>query len=329
VDCILLYNPVSGRNRERRAAQIARVAAALSSLGHRVDTMSTSGPGTAAVQAAKAPADAVIFACGGDGTVHEVLQGLVSEDRSPRAILGVIPVGSANVLARHLGLSLDPVRAALQQIQGAPTSVPAGKIVFGGSIRYFLSLAGAGPDGALARSVSQRQKWRLGRITYYVHAARLFAARRFPPFEVEFTRLGTAQRESVRAIAAMAIRVGNLGGVFGGIAPRGASIDEPCFRLSVLKPPARLSLPLWFLSAWLRAPAINPFLTLVEATGFSCRDLNSRQTEFQADGEWLGSLPFRVSMVPDALRIPLPASAVRSGAQFASAQNAAPRTPDH
>jgi YegS/Rv2252/BmrU family lipid kinase len=314
VDCILLYNPVSGRNRERRGAQIARAAEALIELGHRVETVCTRGPGTAAALAAEAPADGAVFACGGDGTVHEVLQGLVSEDRSPRATLGVIPMGSANVLARHLGLSLDPVRAALQQIQGMPTGIPVGKIVFGDSIRYFVSLVGAGPDGALAHRLSQRQKSRLGRIAYYVHAARLFAARRFRPFEVEFTRAGNAKGETIRAIAAMAIRVGDLGGVFGGIAPRGASIDEPLFRLLVLSPPARLTLPLWFLSAWLRVPAINPFLTSVEATGFSCRDLDSLQTDFQADGEWLGCLPFTVSMVPDALRILLPAPAARSGA---------------
>jgi len=59
------------------------------------------------------------LACGGDGTIHEVLQCLASKTGKPTAALGIIPLGSANALARHLRLSLDPVKAALQQLQGA------------------------------------------------------------------------------------------------------------------------------------------------------------------------------------------------------------------
>ena len=53
-------------------------------------------PGSATHQAREAAARAdVIFACGGDGTVHEVLQGLVTETGTPACTLGIIPLGSA------------------------------------------------------------------------------------------------------------------------------------------------------------------------------------------------------------------------------------------
>jgi hypothetical protein len=81
-------------------------------------------------------------------------------------------------------------------------------------------------------------------------------------------------------------------------------------------------LPLWFLSAWLRVPAINPFLTSVEATAFACREIASGQTHFQADGEWLGRLPFRVTVVPNALRILLPGAPVRKQERLVTLKDA-------
>ncbi len=118
----------------------------------------TTGPNKAAALAANAVCEGadVIFACGGDGTVHEVLQEVVGTD----AALGVIPVGTANALARNLGLSPDPLRA-LSQLAGASiASIPVGQVEYstvnGGSelqSRYFTVLAGAGPDGALVYSL--------------------------------------------------------------------------------------------------------------------------------------------------------------------------------
>ena len=84
--------------------------------GFRVTAVATEAAGSAAAQVREAIADGVeyVFACGGDGTVHDVLQGLVDEARGGAAlpVLGVIPMGSANALARHLGLSMNAVEAA-------------------------------------------------------------------------------------------------------------------------------------------------------------------------------------------------------------------------
>jgi diacylglycerol kinase family enzyme len=126
VRCTLISNPASGAGREYRLRRIHAVAAALSSEGHSVTSELTTAPGSASVQARQAVSNGadVIFACGGDGTVHEVLQGLVSENGIPGAALGIVPVGSANALARHLRLPLDPVEAALAQIRGIDRTIP-------------------------------------------------------------------------------------------------------------------------------------------------------------------------------------------------------------
>jgi diacylglycerol kinase family enzyme len=248
----------------------------------------------------------VIFACGGDGTAHEVLQGVVCESGAPDCAMGVIPMGSANALARHLGISLDPCKAALDQARGKAESIPVGKISCGGGARYFVVMAGAGPDGALVYSLLAQQKTQLGRLAYYLRAARLFATRRFSAFEVEFTPIGSDQAITQKAVSVMAVRVDNLGGLFSGLTSRHASIRDPAMQLCLLSPPALLSLPLWFLSSWIRAGGLNPMLQSVEATAFNCRPIGKIAPHIQADGEWIGRASMEVTIVPNAVRMMLP-----------------------
>ncbi len=79
------------------------------------------------------------------------------------AALGVVPLGTANVLARNLGLSLDPVKALQQQLSFAPRAISAGEARYatkdGEAKRYFTVMAGAGPDGALVyRRLPERDR---------------------------------------------------------------------------------------------------------------------------------------------------------------------------
>jgi diacylglycerol kinase family enzyme len=308
VRCILIHNPAAGRKRQGRAEQLRKIVDALSALGHQVELLATTAPGSAATQARDAVSDGaeIVFACGGDGTVHEVIQGLACESCEPTAVLGIIPLGSANALARNLRLSLDPLKAALQEIHGRPRTIPLGKVAYGGQARYFAVMAGAGPDGALVYSLLTGRKSRLGRLAYYLHAARLFATSRFRAFEVEYTDAATGDAVTREAVGAMAVRVDDLGGLFSKLVGRYATIQDANQRLLVLSPPAAVSLPLWFVSGWLNLHRLNPFLRFADVTSFSCRPGSGPAPHFQADGEWLGRIPMRVTMVPNALRILLP-----------------------
>src|SRR5208282_3007550 len=129
----------------------------------------TTGPGSAGGQARDAVRNGVevVFACGGDGTVHEVLQGLVADRGNPRAALGIVPMGSANALARHLGISFDAERAVEEQALGERRRISVGRIEIGDQVRYFAVMAGAGPDGALVYELHSAEKSRWGRLAYY------------------------------------------------------------------------------------------------------------------------------------------------------------------
>jgi diacylglycerol kinase (ATP) len=167
-------------------------------------------------------------------------------------------------------------------------------------------MAGAGPDGALVYGLPAPQKSQLGRMAYYFRAARLFVTRNFRGFEVEFTPSGSNETVARRAVSVMAVRVGNLGGIFNGLTSRRASVQDSALRLYLLSPPALLSLPLWFASGWFRVGGLNPFLRRVEVSSFCCRPIGKIAPHVQADGEWIGRAPVQVSLVPNAVRILLP-----------------------
>src|ERR1700674_2023133 len=98
---LLLFNPVSGAHLEARTATLRRIAEIFRRAGVEVLVEATQARGSAGHQAQaaiKAGCDAV-FACGGDGTVFEVLQGVAETT----AMMGGIPLGTANVLAHDLG----------------------------------------------------------------------------------------------------------------------------------------------------------------------------------------------------------------------------------
>jgi len=99
------------------------------------------------------------------------------------------------------------------------------------------------------------------------------------------------------------VRVSSLGGIFGGITGREASVENGCLRLVLVRPPALVSLPVWFVCGWLGLDGVNPLVRILKVTEFRCSPSGGLATHVEADGEWLGRLPMRVSSVPAALRI--------------------------
>lgn len=273
------------------------------------EVVETAGPrdGTLCARRAVEARSEMVFACGGDGTVHEVLQGLV---HTP-GVLGVLPAGTANALARNLGLSLDPVAAVTQQMGFEARKVAVGEVCFQSSEqegRYFTVMAGAGPDGALVYSMLAGSKVAMGRSAYYARAARLFVTRRFAAFRVRFREAGAEGWQERRAASVMGVRVSDLGGIFGRLTP-GASLYHGGLRLVMVRPPGLVSLPAWFVLGHLGLHARNPWLEMVSVDEFECEAIHGGdRVHAQVDGEWMGTLPMKVRMVPDAVRLLMPYS---------------------
>ena len=106
----LFYNPLSGRRKKYRLHDVESASSVLRNAGVEVDVAPTRAASDAAEQVRAAIRDGfdTIVACGGDGTIHDVLQGLAGKD----AALGIIPLGTANALAHDLRVPMNPKPAA-------------------------------------------------------------------------------------------------------------------------------------------------------------------------------------------------------------------------
>lgn len=131
----------------------------------KLDVAETSNRGHASDLAAQARLDGVdlVVAMGGDGTVNEVLDGLLAEGPSPQVPrLAVVPGGSANVFARALGLPQDPIEATaviLERLRSKQErSVGLGRLEGDGLARWFTFCAGFGLDSEIVREVEQRRQ---------------------------------------------------------------------------------------------------------------------------------------------------------------------------
>jgi diacylglycerol kinase family enzyme len=131
----------------------------------KVDVAPTIAPGHAIELAARARADGVdvVVAVGGDGTVNEVVNGLLRAGPGsdvPR--LAVVPGGSANVFARALGLPVQPIEAAgvvLERLRaGQARSIGLGRLGGDGPPRWFTFCAGFGLDAEVVRAVDRRRR---------------------------------------------------------------------------------------------------------------------------------------------------------------------------
>ena len=306
---VLFYNPVAGKDRTARESDIKQVCAVMAAHGYLAEAIATTSAGSAREQVRKAIAEGAgyIFACGGDGTVHDVLQGIV-DDGIPardRPVLGIIPMGSANALARHLGLSMSPVEAARQQMSFAPRLIPIGRIECDGKYRFFTVMAGAGPDGMLMYKMLSGDKRRVGRLAYYLRAAFIFASSSFTSFDLAFTESGSSNIRAMHSVGTMTVRIDGLGGLFSKLTGA-AAVHHPHLQLIAVRPPGWLALPLWFTMSWLGISRFNPLVHIANVDEFTCTPTSAGRVHIQADGEWIGTAPMRVTLVPDAIRLLMP-----------------------
>jgi len=309
----LIYNPASGQYSARRNAAVKEITAVLQEGGVVAEPFETGAPGSAralAKQAVDSGFDTVV-ACGGDGTVHEIVQSLVGTE----VALGVVPLGTANALAADLGLIGSPAKVARILLQAAPARVSTGRIHFsdpGGNpdSRYFIVAAGIGADALLMSRLDARLKRRLGYILYLIEAVRIWATSSFPLFEAILPANGNGASRVVDVSQLLAVRVHSFGGVLRQLAP-GASLRNGSLSLLAFKTQSRLRYLMFLLAAIAGTHTFKREVELLETPSIECRTRNgSREALFvEADGEVLGSLPVRLEVAPHTLTLLIPPGA--------------------
>lgn len=292
---LLISNPKTGRYGTRRPPKLDALCEYLRKDKIEVELVSTTGPGEAtriARDAAKNGFNEVIVS-GGDGTINEVLQGLIGTG----ARLGILPHGTGNVLARELKLPLNSKQAIEVIARGRTQKVYAGCAIneMSGLKRYFLLMAGIGLDASVVSRVHPGLKKRIGKAAFWYSGLSQLADWQPVPFEIEI--------DGKTYTATFAI-IGKSAG-YGGeltVTPR-ARIDYPEFEICVIESRSRLHY-LRLLSHAMRGgiPANKRGTRFLRATRAKARG----NTAVQVDGELIGNLPMTFEIAPQTIEVIVP-----------------------
>jgi len=309
----LIYNPASGQHSRRRSASVRNILAVLRKAGIEADALETHAPGSGkslALAAVRQGYDAVL-ACGGDGTVHEVLQSLVGTD----VALGVVPLGTANALAQNLGLGRDPLKAVNALVTARQVEVPVGRIYFqekkgAQGWRYFTVAAGIGADALLMSSMDPELKRRYGYALYILEAFKIWATNPFPLFDASFSINGNGTPRVEQVSQLLAVRIRSFGGALGELAP-GATLRKKDLSLVAFKTRNRIDYLRFLLATIIGRQTFSRTIELLDADSVECRVLNgSKSSVFvEADGEVLGALPARMEVAREKLMLLMPPGA--------------------
>jgi diacylglycerol kinase family enzyme len=312
---LVVFNPVAGVGWKRREGEVETMVRELRAAGVAVATAETRGP--------QAPPGALfeglgdfeaVLACGGDGTVNEILQGLVKRRR--QAKLGIIPMGSGNLMAGEMGMH-RPLAANVKTLLSAPVESCRVACIAplnpsGGPPRYWLAAAGIGADARVICGINPAHKARFGIVAYYAESARqlLFTREPFSPFVVEFVdpRTGAIRSEVVTQVVVERI------GYFGRFLEESAAdpLASDAFRAVLFKTARRWD----YLAYGVRLLAYQALgrygqvsdVEVIRTDEISCRALPklvsapasaphaSTEVLAEVDGELLGGLPVRVGL---------------------------------
>ena len=305
---VLIYNPVAGRHPLRREREVREAASVLRKDGMEVRLEPTTGPGMAQslARTAVGRGTELVLVCGGDGTVNEVMNGVALSG----ATLGVLPGGTANIIAKELRLPHHPVRAARALPQWKPRSVALGQAVWHGRTktsgdpgepqqRFFAGVAGIGFDAYVVHKLAWDFKMSWGVMAYAIEAVRQATRYPFPSFACQ-TEGGVR-----RATFAVIHRAGHYAGWLP-LAPT-ARLFKPNFSACFFKSESRARYYLYAAAVVLRQHLRLRDVELIEGCKFVCSPEKPGQPIFfELDGELAGEIPATFEIVPDALTLLVP-----------------------
>ena len=301
---LLIHNPRAGRSGPKRPQQLEEARRIFAAAGVETELCLTSTPGEAtwlARRAAREGRDLVII-CGGDGTMNEALNGIVAEPSGRQIPLALLPGGTANVLAKELGLPRDIPAAAEILSRGTLVELALGLAIpleDPAAQRYFLCVAGAGPDGMMVYSVKPEAKSKAGILAYWWEGFRQVFRYRFPRFHV------ITAEHSLDATLVVVGRTKHYGGPFC-ITTR-ADLFEDGFELAAITTRSALRYLSYMPKLWRGKLRAERGVFFWKSDLVRCEALGNERVYAQVDGEPLGPLPVEFRIVPNALRLLVPA----------------------
>ena len=282
---LIILNPAA------HSDKAAHLADRIHTLSGGVEVRTTTMPGDAERIAREAVIEGFncIIAAGGDGTINEVVNGLVGAG-DPSVTLGVLPVGTMNVFSTELGVPHNSLEKAWHIIEAGEVrnlDLPCA----GG--RCFVQLAGVGLDAEVVRRTTRESKKALGPLSYLLSLAQVAGEK--PP-------LVTLECAEGRVRTGSFVLVGN-GRFYGGPFKmfRSASLTDGLLNVLVFKNQSP-----WDLLRYMHAILIGHHTELDDVEYFQSSSLKLQAegpVPYELDGEMMGFLPLDFTLNREALRV--------------------------
>ena len=287
MQAVIIGNPNSGSAGDE--GYLERFADTLRAGGLEVEILNTERPDHA-TELAAAAGDRLVIAAGGDGTVNEVVNGL-----SGGATLGILPLGTANVLARELGLPLNPEDACERILTGTTSRMDVGVATDEeGTERRFNCMAGIGFDANVVREVTPRLKRYLKTLAFPLSALKVYLGGNLPELHVI--------DENTTHVAQLAI-VAN-GHYYGGDfkVAEDASLTSGKLEVVLIEKVGRI-LRADILARILAKSPLDRATNSFSAQDIQAKSASTRRVPVQIDGEVWGCLPMTFRIEPAAIRV--------------------------
>lgn len=281
---LFIINPIAGRNKSKIIWNDIK-----SHINIPFDYVFTQMPGDARRFAHDAYSQGFkrVVAVGGDGTVSEVVNGIVGSDLE----LGIIPAGTGNDFVKTLNIPLTPKEALTVIETGKTTMVDLGKSEKG----FFINVAGAGFDAEVVNTTNVDIKFLTGTPAYV--SGLIINLVRYSPREAQIEIDGKVYHRKLWLIV-----VAN-GQYFGGgmkISPD-AVIDDGLFDICMVNSMSRLEILRFLPKVFTGAHKTHPALEVIRGRNIKI-DFKT-PTKVQADGEVIGNTPVSFSIVSKALKV--------------------------
>jgi diacylglycerol kinase family enzyme len=297
---LLIANPVAGKG---VGAGRARTLATALSRDHAVELVETTGRGDATELARSRGAGANrIIAIGGDGTLNEVLAGVMTlgDSAETRPALGYLSGGTANVATAAFGFGTDPVQVAraLPRTPGRPVDV--GLVEVGGSLRPFLLWCGAGLDAVVIDELNTTRTGRMGLLGLAANAPRVLSA--VSEYRAPAVRV-TA--DGVELPPVSSVFLANVGQIaFGGTIHSAASPSDGVLDVVTMEDASPQGLLL--AGATMLVSSLTASGRVGHRTATALTLTGEGPVPIQIDGEPLGRLPATIRLEASAVRLLAP-----------------------
>lgn len=276
---LFIFNPRSGR--ERLRTKLLDILDLFVKAGYEVTVHVTQSAGDAQKQVEKKGGGVELLVCsGGDGTLNEVVSGMMAWSREKRPQLGYIPAGSTNDFAASLDLPKNMLRAAAIAVAGRPFAIDVGKF---GDGRYFVYVAAFGAFTEVSYKTPQETKNVLGHQAYMLEAVKRIAG--LKSYRMKF--FWDDQELEEDFILGMVTNTISIGGFKGLVQPR-VALNDGEFEVMLVRKPRTPKDIQSIVSCLINKDAENDCVYMFRT---SCLRMESEETvDWTLDGEYGGGV---------------------------------------